>query len=367
MGELFNYKPEKYWFFPSKYSDQEKKEEINKRINSNLYISSEKRDGDYSKTVKDFNGELRMESRTLSKVTGEYSDKSLHVPHIATTLAQIPNGTILIGELCFSDREKTSQDVGKILRCLPKKAVERQNNGEFPLLHYYIHDCWYIDGTSLFDMPYEKRITYVKKVYDRYLSGNPYIEIADWKATPNEIRVQMEEVFQNDGEGIVLVKKNAIVEPGKRTAWKTIKVKKELEHHIDCFFTGKVKMGARDYTGKELKTWQYWENIKTGKLLCGDYFDEYEKGETIEPVTKNYFNGVPGSFEIGVYDESGKIVSIGYISGITDEMRANAKNYTMMPCEVTCMEFTNDGNLRHPKLVRLRDDISPEDCTIDKI
>ena len=26
MGELFNYKPEKYWFFPSKYSDQEKKE-----------------------------------------------------------------------------------------------------------------------------------------------------------------------------------------------------------------------------------------------------------------------------------------------------------------------------------------------------
>lgn len=361
MDSLFNLPVEKYWDFTSKYSKEDKVKEINNCINSNEYIGSEKIDGHYNRTVIDFDGSIRMESRTVSTVTGEHGDKQFHVPHISEILKNsLPKGTILIGELYYPGA--TSQEVGKILQCKPPKAVERQN-GAFGKLKYYIHDIWYYNNKNIMDIPYQERIKYLDNL--KNISNN-YIQFAEHKNTPADIRELMETVFANNGEGIVLVRKDAIVEPGKRPAWKTIKVKRELDKHIDCFFTGNYKMGARLYIGKEIESWMYWENLKTGEKLEGKYYEEYEDGMTIEPVTKSYFYGVPGSFEIGVFKDR-NIVSIGYISGITDDMRNNYKNYTMQPCEVTCMQFTEDGNLRHPRLVRIRDDISTADCTWEKI
>lgn len=363
MESLFNLPVEKYWDFTSKYSKEDKIREINNCINSNEYIGSEKIDGHYNRTVVDFDGELRMESRTVSTVTGEHGDKKEHVPHISKALKEkLPAGTVIIGELYYPG--KTSQEVGKILQCKPPKAIERQEK-EFGKLKYYIHDIWYLNGESLMDKSYQERIeVYLPKI--KNFEDNLYIEFAEHKNTPNEIRKLMETVFASDGEGIVLVRKDAIVEPGKRPAWKTIKVKRELDKHIDCFFTGNTKMGARLYTGKEIENWMYWEDLKTNEKLEGKYFKEYLNGATIEPVTKPYFYGVPGSFEIGVF-KGQEIVPIGYISGLTDEMRANAKDYAFKPCEVTCMMFTEDGNLRHPKLVRMREDINLGDCTWEKI
>lgn len=363
MENLFNLPVEKYWDFTSKYTAEDKAREINNCINSNEYIASEKIDGHYNRTVINFDSELRMESRTVSKVTGEHSDKKDHVPHISNFLKNnLPNGTVIIGELYYPF--KTSQEVGKILQCKPPKAVERQEK-DFGRLRYYIHDVWYFNGKSLLDTPYEKRIKIINELKEK-IADDEYIDFPCYKDTPADIRQLMESVFALDGEGIVLVRKDAIVEPGKRPAWKTIKVKRELDKHIDCFFTGNTKMGARLYTGKEIENWLYWEDLKSGEKLEGKYFKEYQDGAIIEPVTKPYFYGVPGSFEIGVFKGRG-IVSIGYISGLTDEMRANAKNYAIKPCEVTCMMFTEDGNLRHPKLVRMREDINPSDCTWEKI
>lgn len=367
MDTLFGISPEKYWSFPTKYTDEQKKQEMKNRINSNLYIASEKRDGDYNRTVKDFDGELRMETRSISKVTGTYADKKLHVPHISETLDTLPNGTILIGELCFEDRTKTSQDVGSILRCLPEKAASRQATGAYAPLIYYIHDCWYFKGKSLMDMDYQKRIEYVKLAYETYLKKNKFIKCAEYCTSPDSIQEELEEVLEAGGEGIVMVRKDAKVEPGKRTAWKTIKIKKELDKHIDCFFTGNVKSATRSYTGKEIESWHFWEDLKTSQKLYGEYFNEFSNGRAVEPVTRSYFFDYPGSLEIGVFDANEEIIPIGYLSGIPDEMKENYKDYTMQPCEVTCMNFTNDGFLRHPRLVRLRDDIPVGDCTLDKI
>ena len=364
MNTLFNIEPEKYWQFPAKYTDIQKKTEIKNRIASNEYIGSEKIDGHYNKTVIDFDGFLRMESRTKSTVTGTYSDKQFHVPHIVPSLKKLPNGTILIGELYIP--KATSQEVGKILGCKFEKAVARQEQDEANKLRYYIHDCWYFNNENLMDTPYKERIKVVKNIYDNYLKDNKYIDCAKWESTPDKITELMESVFAHDGEGIVLVRKNATVEPNKRTSWKTIKVKRELDHHIDCFFTGRAKKATRLYTGKEIDNWLFWEDMKADKLLpVGSWAEEYEKGMSIEPVTKGYYYGIPGSLEIGVMKD-GEIYPIGYLSGLEDEVKANFEKYAMQPIEVTCMMFTSDGNLRHPKLVRMRDDIPVEDCTFEK-
>lgn len=259
MITLFNLDPERYWQFPVKYTATQKKNEIIARIASNEYIGSEKIDGHYNRTVINFDGVMRMESRTKSTVTGEYSDKQFHVPHIAETLKTLPWGTILIGELYIPNT--TSQEAGKILGCKAEKAVQRQEK-DYPKMRYYVHDCWFCRGTNLMDMPYEFRIQKVKELYDEFLKNNKYIDCANWQSEPNKINELMESVFAHDGEGIVLVKKTATVAPGKRTAWKTIKVKRELDHHIDCFFTGRAKKATRLYTGKELDSWKYWEDTK---------------------------------------------------------------------------------------------------------
>ena len=84
MDSLFNIEPEKYWQFTAKYTPEQKKVEIKNRISSNEYIGSEKIDGHYNKLVVDFDGKIRMESRTKSTVTGEYSDKN--IPNIIKTM-----------------------------------------------------------------------------------------------------------------------------------------------------------------------------------------------------------------------------------------------------------------------------------------
>ena len=88
------------------------------------------------------------------------------------------------------------------------------------------------------------------------------------------------------------------------------------------------------------------------------------------PVTKNWFYGWAGSWQIGAYRD-GKVVPIGKLSGLTDEMKENWKSYTNKIAEVSCMEImeNDDGSkgLRHPKLISVRNDIDPKDCTWEKI
>ena len=90
-------------------------------------------------------------------------------------------------------------------------------------------------------------------------------------------------------------------------------------------------------------------------------------GRAIEPVTKGYFNDWAGSLEIGVF-KGKEIVPIGYLSGLSDEIKANVQEYAMKPIEVTAMELDNEsGALRHGKMKQFRPDLRLEDCTWDKI
>lgn len=366
MINLFELPAERYWDFPSSYSKERKESEILTRIASDDYIASLKKDGHYNRTVI-ANGRIAMQSRTISKVTGEYADKTAHVPHIVDSLKKLPEGTVIIGELY--QHGKTSSDMTSVLQCLPEKSVKRQK-GEYGFVYYYIHDCWYYNGQNLMDEPYSKRIEYVQKIFNNFMKDNLYIEVAEYAKTPEEITNLLNYARENGEEGIVMVRKDAIVSPGKRTAWKTIKVKKELEKEVDCFLTGHYKTPTRLYTGKELRSWIYWEDLKTGSLVSGKLFGDYEAGRPIEPVTKPYYFGWAGSLELGIL-HNGKVEELGYVSGVNDEIKQaiveEPNKYSMRPCKVTAMEFTDDKKLRHPRFVEFRDDLNIEDCNWEKI
>ena len=93
-----------------------------------------------------------------------------------------------------------------------------------------------------------------------------------------------------------------------------------------------------------------------------DFYD----GKSIIPVTKPYFYGWAGSLEIGVV-KGNKVVPIGWLSGLADEIKANWKDYKGKCIEVTAMEVLETGGLRHAKLLNFRPDLSIKDCNWEKI
>lgn len=362
-----NLEAEKYWSWPSSFKG-DPKEETRNLIFSENYLGARKMDGAYYRFIKDMNGNMRLQGRSKS-VSGEYLDKLDHVPHLLPYFESLPNGTCLLGEIYFPDNEGSS-NVTTIMGCLAPKAIERQQKGE--KLHYYIFDVWAYGGTSYMNKTIENRIYELNEIYNNWADdGNnerpnaiAQIDFATYYEG-EELWEQLQKILAAGGEGIVMTKKGTIPSPGKRTARKTLKVKKELSENIDCFFTGRGTAPTRLYTGKEIETWRYWENIRTGAKVEGEMYKDYAAGALYEPVTKPYFYGWAGSLEIGVLKD-GEIYPIGYLSGLADEIKSDPGAQRMKCIEVTAMEILPTGGIRHAKLERFRPDLAPTDCTYEK-
>jgi hypothetical protein len=114
-------------------------------------------------------------------------------------------------------------------------------------------------------------------------------------------------------------------------------------------------------------------NVVTGEKKFGKFYVNYTCGEAIIPITKFFYLGYPGALEIGVVNERGEVVSLGYVSsGLNDAMREkffiDSGSFVKLPCLIQGMEFTEDGMIRHPKLLRTREnDMVWTDCTLEKI
>lgn len=358
---------EKYWALPSTYDTNRKKIAIENCIESNKYIASLKKDGNMSRLVK-VNDQVYFQSRNVSVKTNEFTDKYEYLPHLHDFVNTLPNNTIIIGELYYPGGN--SDSVGTILRCKAPTAIKRQE-GSYGWVHYYVHDCWMYNSKDLTNTPYYDRIKYVKAIWKKFFKDCEYIECAKYVDTPDAIKELLSYALENDEEGLVLVKKSALVEPNRRTAWKTLKIKKELHTEIDCFTTGRYKEATELYSGTEIENWEYWEDLRTGELKLGKFYQAFRSGSQIVAVTKNFFYGWASSIEFGWYNELGEVESLGYVSGVPDDIKKdiveNNAYYVNKPCTVTAMEWTKDGHLRHPRFKGFRDDLPLEDCLKSKV
>ena len=352
-----NLEAEKYWSWPSSFKG-EPKEETRNLIFSGNYLDARKMDGAYYRFIKDMDGNMRLQGRSKS-VNGGYLDKLDHVPHLMSFFNELPNGTCLLGEIYFPNNEGSS-NVTTIMGCLTNKAIARQEKGD--KLHYYIFDIWAWDGQSYMNKDCVDRFDDLNACSRAY--PHEYVEWAEYHSG-KFLWTELQTILANGGEGIVMTKKGTVPQPGKRPARKTLKVKKELAENIDCFFTGRYTSPTRLYSGKELETWKYWVRIRDNQKLEGIFYENYKNGEAIEPVTKPYFYGWAGSLEIGVMKD-GKAEPIGFLSGLSDEIKADPKAYQHLCIEVAAMEVLPTGGIRHGKLKQFRPDLTPTDCTWEK-
>lgn len=357
--DFHNLENQRYWSFPKAYKGNPT-EETRNMIFSGDYIGAKKIDGAFYKFIKDEDGNMELLGRSKG-VGGDYLDKLAWVPQLHPFFNELPNGTCLLGEIYFPNKEG-SRHVTTIMGCLEEKAIERQERGD--KLNYYVFDILAYDNLSYLDYMVEDRVKRLKICSALY--ENEYLHWAKYYEG-KELWTHLQTVLGNGGEGIVITKLGTKYQPGKRPARQTLKVKKELQNTIDCFFTGKISAPTRLYTGKEIETWRYWEDTRTGKKMTGQKYHLYDEGQPIEPITKPYYYGWAGSLEIGLMKD-GQVVGIGWLSGLPDLIKGDPQAYKGKVIEVAAMEMFDDTKaLRHAKMLQFREDKTMEECTWDQL
>lgn len=372
-------------------------------------------------------GFCRVFSRRISKKTGFYVENTDSLPHIREIDAPALGGTILDGEMFIDGLP--FKEVSSTLNCLWDKAVERQIEKGFITFHAF--DILFYRGIDLRKFPLHRRKYFLHVVLEELNSpyikeveyhkcgadsdfGDWYYEVTRtvgeynvdqyiqeleedkdtypnlWECIENQTqltpRAYYELVVSTGGEGVMV--KPIDGQYHHKRGWEYSKIKKFLTREL-------IVMGfsepTKEYTGKEIKKWAYWEEKATGKRVVGNFYGDRK----YEPVTKFYFNRQVGNLLLGVliseeeynaipknkrgevyecddvglsYDTSMYVMMVCDCSGFNDEMReyftTHQSEMIGSVVEVKANElFKDSGKLRHPRYMRRRFDKSAEECT----
>lgn len=308
------------------------------------YIATKKNDGDWAMLIHWSHGKNLIRSRSISKVTGVYGDYTAKVPHIAEEMDNWPDNTVVLAELCWDQDGTNANTVGTILRCLPAKAVERQKENK---LKAVIFDLLMVDGKDLTNLGYYFRLEEVL-LFPRGLYTYPTEVITQ------DFAEAADRIIAGGGEGIVIQRCDYTYNPGNRTAWKTLKLKQQLPE-MELKVVGVLEPKIA-YEGDCPETWEYKKVVCTSDPRTTDAI----VGTEIL-VTKPYYFGWKNGITVELSDGT----TCDVASGLTDDDRAwlatedAAKMIEAgeLYAVVKAMSFNDKGRLRHPSLVRLRNDM----------
>lgn len=220
------------------------------------------------------------------------------------------------------------------------------NDTDVPIF-YYAFDLLNLHGRSLLRLPLQKRKLLLAKIF-----GEIQEPVRILESVETDVKVLWENVRKLGLEGIVAKKRNSIYQPGFRSSeWQKIKVQNEQEFVIGGYTPPK---GSRAHFGSlivgfyEKGQLMFASKVGTGfdYLKLGSLYKTFQKLKTDEcpfvnlPIKKRsrFGPGLPASL-----------------------MRQCTWLKPKLVCRVKFMEWTHDGNLRHPVFVGLRDDIKPEE------
>ena len=370
--DFYNLEAMKYYSPSTSWSAEKKKENAMNKIFSGEWWGAQKRDGIFCMCGRNPEGEIFLRPRAKN-TKGEFVNKVDWVPQIHDFLNSLPLGTVFLGEL-YLPRDEQAKTTTSIMNCLLQKSLARQKNEEDKLV-LYIFDVLAEDGESYLNMKAIDRFLRLNYLWQQY--PHRYLEWAEYH-NGKELWDMLQEILVNGYEGVVITHQDAPYQPGKRSAKVSLKIKKELQETIDCVIIG-ANAPTKAYTGKDPEVWEYWFNEYTNeKVLASDYLSNthstiygfYVDGGPVVPVTKGWFNGWAGSLKLGLYDGD-NLIHVGDLSGITDGVKDNWKDYIVSVVEIGCMEITENQQggwgFRHPKLLSWRDDKPARECTIEQV
>lgn len=116
--------------------------------------------------------------------------------------------------------------------------------------------------------------------------------------------------------------------------------------------------------------------VKDGHATYGNSWAKLKKSYDVSCVITGFRDGLGslkgyvGSFLVSVY-KNGKLAEVGAVklgkNSLHEEVTQNKVDYLGRVIDVYIQELTVHNNFRHATFFRFRDDVNPEDCTLDKV
>ena len=282
---------------------------LNRLLDDNQYIAQEKLDGMRAVVHVTANG-LRIFSRSagVNDPTTPL-EKTSALPHLAAL--QFPNlvGTILDTEILLP-----GVDSATLSGTIHSKKIKEENR----LVKMFVFDLLSLNGQDYTNEELLGRVSTLD-VLGKQLAS-PHIIMLPWAHKPEDKRELYNRVLQQNSEGIMLKRYDALYIQGGRPSNNWYKKKKSAK--FDCVVIGFTK-GAGKY------------NNRIGAIVFGQYVD-------------------------------GKLVEIGQASGMSDGIRSDMSlcpdKYIGKVITIKGMERLKSGAIRHPQYIDLNYTKQPEEC-----
>lgn len=179
-------------------------------------------------------------------------------------------------------------------------------------LHFF--DVLQVDDRDVRSLVFSKR----REILSEILVGTMLETEIKYASSIEEIQTIMKDIVSKGGEGILC--KNPASAYGQTNSW----LKLKRFDTIDCFVL------------------------------------EYEETQEMKR------SGVPRSWFVGVYDESGNVVNLGKVGSFIEKINPkDVKIGTVI--EVRFQEVTRDKKLRAPFIIRIRHDKTPNECLLSQL
>ena len=270
------------------------------------------------------NGKVWLQSRNELNVTAHY-------PSLVESIKKQPASQLVLdGEIIALDAK------GKLcFQCLQGylKSINRfqSGNAEPPsAIIYYVFDILHLDGYNLTEVPLKERKRLLKSV----LKQTEDVRLVEYFDTDGQTVYRA--AIENGLEGVMAKRQDSLYEPGKRSKdWLKIKAV-----NSDDF----VVVGFTEGMGNRAKTF--------GALLLG-YYDEKNNLQPAGNVGSGFDNELLHSLRkqldsivVKKSPFQNQIEQIGKPTWVKPEIVV----------EVKFAEWTQDGRLRAPVFLRVRDD-----------
>jgi len=279
------------------------------------WVTEEKYDGIRLIAYKD--------GREVSLITRNDIDRTADFPGVAAAIARLPAPTLVL------DGEVVIFDAGRVSRF---SLLQRRDDGSAPV--YAAFDCLYARGRDLRDRPLRER----REHLEREVRAGPALLVA--RRLEGTGSQAYEQARRLGLEGIILKDESARYESGARSrAWVKVKLRNEEEFVIGGYT---APGGARTHFGALLVgAWQGDRLRYAGKVGTG--FTQ----RTLTDLMRRFRPLVRAS------------------SPFADRIRERDATWLdpVLVAQLAFTEWTQDGKLRHPAYLGLREDKRARDVT----
>jgi bifunctional non-homologous end joining protein LigD len=276
-------------------------------------------------------GKPRLFSRRGRDVTSLY-------PEITRSLGALPWSLVLDGELCGFDAEGRPDILRLQERAMLQRASDIERASAEAPLTWVVFDLLAFEGLDLRALPLSLR----KEMLSRILPRAGALRYSDHVDTRGEDLFR--EVQRRGLEGTIAKRADAPYRSGRAPTWLKVKSEKTGDFVVVSYTVS--KSGRSGFGALELAVWDGERYLYAGKVGSG--FDEAQLNALRSGLDAIRTRKPPCEGEIP-----------------TDRTRVWVEPKVV--CEVRYLEWRDDGVLRMPVFLRLRDDKRPEECFRDRV